>query len=354
MKKSHIAAATIAIIAILYFALNALFSGPASAPEKDKAIAPAEQRFKVVVRALTASTRPSVLILRGRSEAARTVSVRAETAGAVALAPVIEGSPVKKGDVLCRLSVQARQALLDQARANREARKLEWEAARTLEEKGHRSANQTASAKAAYDAAHAGVRQAEIELANINIRAPFNGVFERRDAEVGDYLTLGQSCGVVAELDPLIISANVSEQAVSKVWAGMKGSALLVSGQKVTGTIRYVAPIADPSTRTFRIELEAGNPDGNLRAGITADLRLQGPTVAAHQIPTDTMVLNDNGQLGVRLVDETRHVRFYPISLIEDEGDGVWVTGLPDDIVLIIEGQDFVRDGSAVVPVTEP
>ncbi|PHS27856.1 MAG: efflux transporter periplasmic adaptor subunit [Robiginitomaculum sp.] len=354
MKKSYIAAAAIAIVAILYFALNALFSGPSSAPEDGSTAAPAEQRFKVVVRALTASTRPSVLILRGRSEAARTVSVRAETAGAVASAPVIEGSAVKKGDILCRLSVQARQALLDQARANREARKLEWGAARTLEEKGHRSANQTASAKAAYDAAHAGVRQAEIELSNINIRAPFDGIFERRNAEIGDFLTPGQSCGTVVELDPLIISANVAERDAAKVKQGAKGTAVLISGQTLKGFVRYVDPIADTTTRTFRIELQTDNKDGLLHAGITAEVRLEGDAVSAQRIPADTMVLNTKGQLGVRIVDETKHARFYPINLLEDEGKGVWVTGLPDDIVLIIEGQDFVRDGSAVEPVIEP
>ncbi|PHS23183.1 MAG: efflux transporter periplasmic adaptor subunit [Robiginitomaculum sp.] len=354
MKKSHLAATIIATISILYFGLNALFARPASGPQDKGVRLEKSLAFKVVVRDITASQRPGVLILRGRSEAARTVSVRVETAGAVAEAPAQEGSQVKKGDVLCRLSVQARQANLDQARANRQARKLEWKAAKTLERKGHRSANQTASAKAAYDAAYASVRQAEIELSNINIRAPFDGVFERRNAEIGDYLTTGQSCGVVAELNPLIVVSNVSEQDVSKVRLGMPGSASLASGQSLTGTIRYVSPIADSMTRTFRIELKADNPDGYLRAGMTANLRLKRDPVLAQHIPTDTMVLDDNGVLGARVVDENRRVRFYPIQLIEDEGNGVWVTGLPDQARLIVEGQDFVSAGSQVDWVTEP
>ncbi len=354
MKKSHIAAGIIAAIAILYFALHAVFGG--NAPEQQNAqISPEkEQVFRVVVQTILAAERPGVLTLRGRSEAARQVSVRAETAGAVARASIIEGSKVRRGDILCRLSVQARKAKLDQATANRQARKLEWEAAKVLEQKGHRSANQTASAKAAYDAALAAVRQAEVELSNINIRAPFDGVFERRDAEVGDYLTPGQSCGVVAELDPLIISANVSEQDVPKIHVGMAGKATLASSEKLDGVIRYIDPIADPQTRTFRIELQTGNADGDLRAGVTADLRLEGPPVAAHHIPSDTMVLNDSGKLGVRVVDHDSKVRFYPVNLVEDEGDGVWVTGLPEQIKLIVEGQDFVRTGSTVKWVLAP
>ncbi len=348
MKKSHLAATIIAIISVLYFGLNALFSKPAPEPQDTGIVLEKNQAFKVVVRDITASQRPGVLTLRGRSEAARTVSVRAETAGAVAEAPAQEGSLVKKDDVLCRLSVQARQANLDQARANRQARKLEWEAAKALERKGHRSANQTASAKAAYDAAYAAVRQAEVELSNINIRAPFDGIFERRNAEIGDYLTPGQSCGVVAELNPLIIVSNVSEQDVAKVHLGMPGSATLASGQSLTGTIRYVDPIADSMTRTFRSELKGENPDGELRAGMAGNPRLEGDAVPAQHIPTDTMVLDDNGVLGVRVVGENRKVRFYPVQIIEDEGDGVWVSGLPDQVRLIVEGQDFVSTGSPV------
>ncbi len=348
MKKSYIAAIAIAVLAILYFGLNALFGGEPEKLQTEPSSPQEDQAFSVVVRTLQADTRPGVLVLRGRTEAARTVSVRAETAGAVASAPATEGAQVKKGDILCRLSVQARRANLDQAIANRQARKLEWDAASTLEQKGHRSANQTAAAKASYDAAHAAVRQAEIELSNIKIRAPFNGVFKQRDAEIGDYLTPGQSCGVVAELDPLVITANVSELDVGKVATGMPGRAVLVSGQTLAGIVRYVDPVADNVTRTFRVELQVENPNGLFRAGLTTDMHLVGAPVTAQRIPADTMVLNDNGQLGVRVVDDTGHVRFFQVVLIEDEGDGMWVSGMPERANLIVEGQDFVRDGSLV------
>ncbi len=354
MKKSYIAAAAIAALAILYFVLHALFIGAPKTGEPAPAASGQAQSFKVVVRTLKAVTRPGILVLRGRSEALRSVSVRAETASSVAATPALEGGKVKKGDVLCRLSVQARQAMLDQAWATSAARKLEWQAAKALVAKGHRSATQAASARAAYDAAQAAVRQAEIELENINIRAPFDGVFVRRDVEIGDYLTPGQSCGLVAQLDPLIIAANAAEKDITNVHVGMKGQAELATGQRFSGIVRYVDPVADPATRTFRVELQADNQDGLLRAGMTAKLRLEGAPVLAHRIPADAMVLNDQGQLGVRVVDERNHVRFYPVKLIDDAGQGIWVTGLPQTIRLIVEGQDFVRDGSVVETAEAP
>ena len=50
----------------------------------------------------------------------------------------------------------------------------------------------------------------------------------------------------------------------------MPGEADLATGQSVTGTIRYVAPVADQNTRTFEVELAIDNPDGDLPAGATA------------------------------------------------------------------------------------
>jgi multidrug efflux system membrane fusion protein len=94
--------------------------------------------------------------------------------------------------VLCRQDVDARQANLDQARANLEARQLDYQSSKTLVEKGSRSAGQLKSLQAAVDGAMASVKQAEIELDNVNMRAPFSGIFDLQMAEVGDYLLPGQ------------------------------------------------------------------------------------------------------------------------------------------------------------------
>ena len=54
-----------------------------------------------------------------------------------------------------------------------------------LAQKGYRSQTQVLEAQSALDASQAAVRQAEIALSQVNIRAPFSGVFDRRDAEIG-------------------------------------------------------------------------------------------------------------------------------------------------------------------------
>ncbi len=200
------------------------------------------------------------VVIRGRTEAARSVIVRSETSGVVASTPAVEGSFVRKGAVLCRLNVDARQATLDQARANMRMRQLQQKATADLAKKGFRSETQVLTDQANLDAASALVRQAELSVEQMNIRAPYNGVFDRRDAEVGTYLAPGQACGTMIELNPLLIVGDLPETEASKVQVGAQASAKLTSGETLNGRVRYASREADAQTRTYRVEIAANNP----------------------------------------------------------------------------------------------
>ena len=69
---------------------------------------------------------------------------------------------------------------------------------------------------------------------------------------------------------------------------------------------------------------------------------------AAHLLPLSSLTLNDDGDLGVRVVDDASRVRFLPVKVSRDTVDGVWVTGLPDAVDVIVTGQEYVVDGVRV------
>ena len=60
--------------------------------------------------------------------------------------------------------------------------------------------------------------------------------------------------------------------------------------------------------------------------------------------------LDASGEIGIKSVDDDSIVSFYPIELLRTESDGVWVSGLPDKVKIITQGQGFVNAGE---PVTE-
>lgn len=345
LNRSYIAAIAILLAVALFFTIGtALNSDAQNGPEQEEA---ETERFEVVTRRIRADMRPAILSLRGRTEAFRDVVVRAETGGRVVETPAIEGNPIAVGDIMCRLDMDARGAALAQAEADLRARQLEYDAAEELANRGHRSANQVASAAAARDAARARLQAAREEIANIEVRAPFDGYFDGRFAEIGDFLGPGDPCGTVVQLDPILIVAEVAERDVAALSPGMPGSARLVTGETIEGVIRFVERRADPATRTFRVEVEAPNPDGVLRGGVTAEILLPLASEPAHRVPASILALNSDGDLGVRIV-EGDIVRFVPIRLLSDDGEQVWVAGLPDDAEVIILGQDFVADGTEV------
>ena len=317
--------------------------------EKAEAKAPPPNPLPSVQATLTNETRRQVdVVLRGRTEAARSVVVRAETAGIVAATPAAEGSAVSQGQVLCRLAVDARQAALDQARAMLKSRQLQRQASAQLAEKGYRSPTQVLEAQANLDAAQAQVRAAEIALGQVNIKAPFAGVFDHRDAEIGTYLSPGQPCGTMIELNPLLVVGDVPETEAGKLRVGAPATAKLVSGQALSGHVRYVAHDADPQTRTYHVEVAVANPSMAVRSGLSADLRIGAGMGAAHLAPVSALVLDSAGRQGVRYLLPDNRVAFAPVQILEETPQGVWVSGLRGPVRLITVGQSYVADGQKV------
>ena len=77
--------------------------------------------------------------------------------------------------------------------------------------------------------------------------------------------------------------------------------------------------------------------------------------VAATRVPRSALTYSSAGELGVRKVDDEGTVGFAPVAVIEDQQSQMWVTGLADRTRVIVQGQDFVREGQKVeaVPAVE-
>lgn len=346
MKAQYLFVIIAVAVVALYFIIRSLFG--AAEPKAEAKTTPASALPSVQAKLIPETIRQYDVVLRGRTESARTVIVRSETAGVVAQAPAREGSAVKAGDVLCRLAVDARQASLDQAKANFRSMQLQQQANIELAAKGYRSQTQVLDSQSKLDAAQAGVRQAEIALAQVNIRAPFAGVFDHRDAEIGTYLATGQACGVMIELDPLLVVGDLPETEASKIKVGAVARARLVSGEMIQGRVRYIARDADPQTRTYHLEIAAPNPRMQIRSGLSADVRIGAGVGPAHLTPVSALVLDAAGRQGVRYVLADGTVQFAPVTVLEETPQGIWVAGLHGQVQIITVGQSYVSEGQKV------
>ena len=356
MNRSLAIAAAITLAATAWV-LSGQFGGSGAAPPVDKAPKKAAEEPVQAVRVSTMTARPmtSEVILQGRTEAWRAVDLRAEVRGRVDEVLVERGAAVTAGTPLVRLAVNDRRAQLDQAKALTAQRQIEFEAARTLNQRGHAADVQLAQARANLDAAHAMARKAEVDLANTEIKAPFEGVLDKRPVNLGDFLDVGNPVATVVDLDPLRIVGFASERNIPELRVGDKGFARIVGLPEVEGRIAYIAATADTATRTFRVELEIPNPlEGDrghrIASGLTAQLRLPVATKVAHFVAPSSLSLADDGSIGVKIVDAEERARFMPVEIVGTAADGVWLGGLPERITLITVGHEYVGSGTKVKP----
>ncbi len=429
----------IIVSAALYafvFERDRLLALAQAAPQDETGIEAVEDRPLVQVVAMRSEPQrvDNAVILRGRTEAARQVELRAETSGQVISEPLRKGAFVGAGDEMCRLDPGTRQSSLDEAEARlseasarlpealarvpeaearmaeaatrvaeaearlteAEARLVEAEinfnAAARLSEGGFASETRLANAEATLSSARAGVTSAQAavegalagivgaeagvesaeaqvegaragiqsanaavaaaarELQRLTITAPFAGLLETDSAELGSLLQPGSLCATVIQLDPIKLIGFVPEADVGKIETGAPAGARLASGAEVQGRVTFLSRSADETTRTFRVEVEVANADLAIRDGQTAEILVAADGQMAHLLPASALTLDDDGNLGIRIVGTGNVTGFVPVSVLRDTPGGIWVTGPESALDVIVVGQEFVTEGVPVAP----
>ena len=92
---------------------------------------------------------------------------------------------------------------------------------------------------------------------------------------------------------------------------------------------------------------DRSNTGGEIREGLTAEIKVPVRETTAHLIPSYLLSLDDNGELGVKIAIDNR-ATFKKISIIEDTPDGLWVEGLPEITKIITVGQEYVIEGQEI------
>lgn len=185
-----------------------------------------------------------------------------------------------------------------------------------------------------------------VELNRTEVKAPFSGYLEQI-VKPGNFLERGQVCATIIQLDPITFIAEVPEFNINKVEPGQNVILSLITGEIVEGNLTFVSKSASDSTRTFKVESQVTNINGTIRDGITAEMTIKTKKLLAHQISPSILMLNDDGKLGIRSVKNSI-VEFHEVEILEDSETGIWITGIPESIELIVQGQGFVENGQKV------
>ena len=248
--------------------------------------------FNVQTILSEASEYQPLIKLKASTKSEKRINVKAKTSGEVVKIGAIQGAYVEKDTVLCSLGI--------------------------------------------------------VELNRTEVKAPFSGFIEQI-VKPGNFLERGQVCATIIQLDPITLIAGVPEYDINKVRIGQNVFVELVTGQKIKGKLTFVSKSASPDTRTFIVESQIENSDGKIKDGLTAEISIEIDKVMAHKISPSILLLNDEGKLGIRIVNKNKYAKFIEIIILEDSEEGLWVTGIPEEVEIVIQGQGFVEDGQEVI-----
>ena len=352
MKASRITALGLVAAATLWIASGHLL--PRESAESSAAIRPSEhdakKPFRVGVTKTSVVPHSRKLALSGRTEADRRVTVMARTGGVLTEFKVRRGSQVKAGEIIAVLSDEARESQVAQAKSLVVQRETELNAKKPLIATGAIPKLDGVNLEAQLEAAKAALAMAEAELDRGVVRAPWDGVVSDIMVEVGKaaFSFAGADLCTIVALDPMLAVVEVSERRLAGIKVGDAAEVRLVTGETVGGKIRFVAKTASPTTRTYRIEILLPNTDGAIPDGITAEVAIPLAPIAATSVPRSALTFASNGDLGVRTVDQSGTVGFVPVKVVEDGETAMWLDGIADGSRVIVQGQDFVREGQHV------
>ena len=192
------------------------------------------------------------------------------------------------------------------------------------------------------------LKQINLDIEKTKILSPFNGIITVKNVEISDYVTPGMILLTIVNLNPIKVQGYLSEFDVNKIQLNTKALIENTNGIKKNGKITFISPSAETSTRTFEIEIEADNSDLTFKSGITTSIIIEGSELLAHKIPPSILTLQDDGTIGIKALSDKNMVIFYPIQKVKDTIDGMWVSGLPKEVNLIISGQEYVSTGQII------
>ena len=288
------------------------------------------------------------VVLSGRTEADKRAMAVARAAGVIQDLKVRRGSVVKKGDVVAVLSDEAREAQVLQAQARLVQRRQELGARLKLIEQGNLPALQRPQLEAELKSAEALLAAAEAERDKGVVLAPISGVVNDVPVEIGQALAANANVAEVIASDPMLAVVEIAERQIASLKGGDTAKVRLVTGSVYEGTVRFISQKASPQTRTYRVEIGLSNTNGTIPDGVTAEVTLSLSPVPATRVPRSALTFSSDGKLGVRIVKPDSVVAFVPVGLVEDGPETLWVSGIEPAARLIVQGQDFVREGVTV------
>ena len=233
------------------------------------------------------------------------VVLRPEVSGRIVKLGFADGQRVQRGQLLVQLDDTLQQAQLRQAEAQAGIARTNLQRSRDLVEQGFVSQSAVDQNAAALDVAMAQVSLVQAQLSRMKIVAPFDGVSGIRQVNVGDYVKDGADLVNIEDISSLWVDFRLPERFLSRVKPGQDVEIALdaLPGRALKARIGALDSQLDAEGRSVLVRARLANPDGVLRSGMFARVRVVfSVREAALVVPEEALVPLGDKQFVIKVV----------------------------------------------------
>jgi membrane fusion protein (multidrug efflux system) len=303
----------------------------------EKKVEVVEKPYPVRIEVIEPRTVPDEIPLPGLVMPLKEAELSAEKAGRVVEVKVDQGTPVKTGEVLLRLDGRAWEAQLRRAEVESRDAERDLKRYKELEKTGAVSASDFEAIERRRDMANIARDEAQVFLSQCEVRAPFDGTVNER------------LVGLI-QTDRVKVGFDVPEQDIAAVKPGDSLTYTLsaLSDRVFTGEVTFVSGRAARESNSFHVEIENGNPDGVLKAGMITQVWLVRRLRPDAVVVPMAAVVPRKGEHMVFIVENDRAVRRRVIIEALIGSQAVLSDGLAAGESLVVEGHRGLQDGMRV------
>lgn len=203
-----------------------------------------------------------------------------------------DGQSVKKGDLLVRLEDTEEKAFLEAAKSNQAEQEREIQRLGSLVRAGAVSDVRLKQYQTQKDVAGRRVEEADAKLADLNIKAPFDGVLGFRQISPGALVEPGDIIATLDVLDPVKLDFTVPETFLSSLTRGLKINTTTEAypNETFTGEVVQIDTRVNPVTRSITVRAHIPNPDHRLRPGMLMTTVLENNPSNSRSVPERALV----------------------------------------------------------------
>lgn len=315
-----------------------------------QAARPAGRPFPVEVAQAKPAPARNDLNSVGSLTSDESVTVAAEVAGRIAEIAFKEGERVKENDVLVKLDDALARADLANSQAKNDLAVANFGRADSLSTSGIGTQRSRDEALANLESARAQLELSRVQLDKRQIRAPFTGVVGLRSVSVGAYAQAGQPLVNLEKIDTLKLDFRLPEIYLQEVKVGQPLTIRVdaIPDREFPGTVYAIDPMVDVNGRAIRVRARLSNPELMLRPGLFARVSLKGADRGQVVTVPEGAIVPRAGETFVFKVVDGKAIETKVRLGTRTAGEVEIVQGLAPNEVVVVAGQNRLRNGSAV------